>query len=128
VADGTHPQPRSIHFRIPSKQLATLLADFIALASRAILQIACVRATGLGMGGTLAILSRTRLFQAASLCAFCGAAIFVVYGVFVLTNADWSHGSTTGNIVIGAFGVLLLIIAPILFMLGIMSWKTSKSI
>jgi hypothetical protein len=76
----------------------------------------------------VAIVSRTQLYQAASLTAFIGAVIFGSYGAFVLTNADWSHGSTSGNILIGAFGILLLIIAPILFMLGIMAWKTSKSI
>jgi hypothetical protein len=76
----------------------------------------------------VAILSRTLLYRAASLCAFGGALIFGAYGGFVLTNADWGHGSTAGNVLIGSFGILLLIIAPILFLLGITAWKSSKSI
>jgi hypothetical protein len=72
-------------------------------------------------------MSRARLYQAASLCALSGAVIFGSYGVFVLMNADWSHGSAAGNIFIGGFGALLVIIAPILFTFGVVAWKRSKS-
>ena len=69
---------------------------------------------------------RVGFYRAASLCAFAGAVCFGFYGAFVLTNADWKHGSAMGNVVVGGFGVVLLIIAPVLFIFGVVAWQSSK--
>lgn len=76
----------------------------------------------------MAILSRTVLYRAASLCAFLGAVCSGFYGAWLLATIDWEHGSTAGNILIGGFGILLLLVAPVLFTFGVIAWPTSKSI
>jgi hypothetical protein len=76
----------------------------------------------------MAILSRTWLYRVASLCAFVGAVCFGIYGVSVVVNADWEHGSSAGNIFIGGFGIVLFLIASVLFAFGVIAWQTSKSI
>ena len=76
----------------------------------------------------MAILSRTGLYRAAALSAFLGGACFGFYGVSLLVNLDWEHGSSAGNILVGGLGVLLLLVAPVLLTFGVIAWRTSKSI
>jgi hypothetical protein len=82
---------------------------------------------GLGIGGAMAILSRTLLYRAASVCAFVGALSFASYGVSLLVNADWENGSGAGNLLVGSFGFCLLFIAALLGTFGVIAWQTSKS-
>ena len=86
-----------------------------------------VRIADLGIGGSMAVLSRIWLYRATSVCAFVFALCFGIYGVSVLVNADWEHGSSAGNIFMGGFGFLLFLIALVLFAFGVIAWQTSKS-
>jgi hypothetical protein len=59
--------------------------------------------------------------------ALCRRIVLRIYGVSVLVNADWEHGSSAGNIFMGGFGFLLFLIALVLFAFGVIAWQTSKS-
>ena len=82
---------------------------------------------GLGIGGAMAILSRSLLYRAASVCAFVGTLSFGSYGVSLLVNADGGNGSGAGNLLVGGFGFLLLFIEALLGAFGVIAWQTSRS-
>jgi uncharacterized membrane protein YobD (UPF0266 family) len=54
------------------------------------------------------------------------AALFGCLAVSLLVEAATGHGSFAGNILLTGLGLLLLVLSAVIFIFGIMYWKSSQ--
>ena len=48
------------------------------------------------------------------------------YGVSILVAAISAHGSPGGNILLLVFGLILLVLSPVTFIIGVLFWTPSS--
>lgn len=78
------------------------------------------------VGGVVAILFSARLHRVGSVFVFLGAGCSGLIGVSLIANALRVHGSSMGDFLIGASGILFLMISPALVPFGIAVWKKAE--
>jgi hypothetical protein len=80
------------------------------------------------VGGSMAPSSRARLYLGSAIVAIAAALAVGFYGLLLLVSSLSPRGSTAGNLLLGLFGVAFLVAAPVLFHVGNLAWKKSKSV
>jgi len=67
--------------------------------------------------------SRSRFFRVCIALFFMGAAIFVgLCGVLILVEFFENHGSFWSNVFLSSLGLLLLVLSPFVFIVGLINW------
>jgi hypothetical protein len=75
----------------------------------------------------MASVFRSRFFRGLIVCIFAGTAILVgYYGVSLLVEAFNGHGSPGGNALLFVLGLILLVLSPVAFIVGIVYWTSSS--
>jgi hypothetical protein len=79
------------------------------------------------VGGTMSLLTRSRLFGAGVICASIAAVCFALLALLLLTGAFIAKGSREGEILRIGFGVLFLFISFLFVFFGSALRNSSKS-
>jgi len=70
---------------------------------------------------------RSRFIRGFNVCMFTGVALLVgFYGVSLIVEAFDRHGSSGGNAILFALGLILLVLAPVAFIFGVVYWTRSR--
>jgi hypothetical protein len=71
--------------------------------------------------------SRSRFFRGFLASLLIGAALLLGgLGVSLLVEAATGHGSSEGNLIRIAVGLMLLVSSPVFFIVGIINWRLSQ--
>jgi hypothetical protein len=74
----------------------------------------------------MASVFRSRFFRRCLALFFFGDAFFIgCYGVLLLFEAFAGHGSPVGNTLLFGLGLFLLVLSPIVFVLGVITWRVA---
>jgi len=71
--------------------------------------------------------SRTHVYSGVSLFVFLASGGCVAWGVALILNAVAQNGSPPGSILVGALGLIFLLISPIGFALGMVARRSAQS-
>jgi hypothetical protein len=80
------------------------------------------------VGGGLAIYSHIKAHWLTVLLTLVGTASAAYFGVSLLVRSASIPGGVTGGILVGAIGVFLLVLSPVLFIFGVIAWNSSRSV
>jgi predicted PurR-regulated permease PerM len=75
----------------------------------------------------MASVSRFQFFREFAVFMFVGAVLLVgCYGLSLIVESFDGHGSPGGNAVLFAIGLILLVLSPVAFIVGVVGWTSSS--
>jgi predicted PurR-regulated permease PerM len=75
----------------------------------------------------MASVSRFQFFWEFVVFMFAGAVLLVgCYGLSLIVESFDGHGSPGGNAVLFAIGLILLVLSPVAFIVGVVGWTSSS--
>jgi|HubBroStandDraft_6_1064221.scaffolds.fasta_scaffold322747_1 hypothetical protein len=76
----------------------------------------------------MAVGSRSRFFRGFIVLMWASAALLVAgVGLSLLVSSLDGHGSLAGNTVLFVFGLILLVLSPVAFIVGVVYWRSQPT-